>query len=41
MDIDQKRVAYDICPVNFVLNHYAGKLGFDFDESGELANWVF
>ncbi|WGF93095.1 anhydro-N-acetylmuramic acid kinase [Aequorivita marisscotiae] len=31
------RVAYDICAVNIVLNRYAEKLGFDFDESGKLA----
>ncbi len=32
-----ERIAYDICPVNIVLNHYAEKLGKDFDESGSLA----
>lgn len=31
------RIAYDICPVNIVLNHYAEKLGKDFDEDGNLA----
>ncbi len=31
------RIAYDICPVNIVLNKYAEKLGKDFDEGGKLA----
>lgn len=31
------RIAYDICPVNIVLNRYAEKLGFDFDEDGKIA----
>jgi anhydro-N-acetylmuramic acid kinase len=36
-DNDEHRVAYDICPVNTVLNHYAGKLGFDYDDGGKIA----
>ena len=32
-----ERIAYDICPVNIVLNHYAKKLGFNFDEGGCVA----
>jgi anhydro-N-acetylmuramic acid kinase len=32
-----ERIAYDICPVNIVLNNYAEKLGKDFDEGGKLA----
>lgn len=32
-----KRIAYDICPVNTVLNFYAQKLGKDFDENGKIA----
>lgn len=32
-----KRVAYDICPVNIVLNKYAKQLGFDYDDKGKLA----
>lgn len=31
------RIAYDICPVNIVLNHYSGKLGKAFDEGGRIA----
>ena len=32
-----KRLAYDISPVNYVLNHYAGKRGLAFDRDGALA----
>ena len=31
-----KRIAFDICPVNIVLNHFAEKHGFAFDKNGEL-----
>lgn len=32
-----QRIAFDICPVNVVLNLYANKLGFDYDANGEIA----
>ena len=32
-----ERIAYDICPVNTVLNYYAEKLGYDYDENGKIA----
>jgi anhydro-N-acetylmuramic acid kinase len=32
-----KRLAYDISPVNFVLNHYAAQRGMAFDRDGDLA----
>lgn len=32
-----KRIAYDISPVNTVLNFYANKLGFEYDNKGELS----
>jgi len=32
------RIAYDICPVNIVLNYYSRKLGFDFDNNGLIAS---
>ncbi|MDP3353766.1 MAG: anhydro-N-acetylmuramic acid kinase [Flavobacteriaceae bacterium] len=32
------RKAFDICPVNVVLNYYAEKLGFPFDENGKLSS---
>lgn len=35
---EDKRIAFDICPVNIVLNFYANKLGFNFDESGKIAS---
>ncbi len=37
MDIGSDRIAYDICPVNFVLNRLAGELGLDYDKDGQLA----
>jgi anhydro-N-acetylmuramic acid kinase len=32
-----KRIAFDISPVNTVLNHFANQLGFDYDDEGKLA----
>jgi len=32
-----KRIAYDICAVNTVLNFYAEKLGYDYDKAGKIA----
>lgn len=37
MDIESERIAYDICPVNIVLNHYAKQLGLDYDDKGNIA----
>lgn len=34
---DGQRIAYDICPVNIVLNHLAGRIGKSFDPSGQMA----
>jgi anhydro-N-acetylmuramic acid kinase len=34
---DKKRIAFDICPVNIVMNHYVKQLGFDYDNNGEIA----
>lgn len=36
--IDSKRIAFDICPVNIVLNAYVSKLGLDYDDKGTLAS---
>lgn len=33
-----KRIAFDICPVNIVLNHYVQKLGFEYDDKGSIAS---
>lgn len=35
---NNKRIAFDICPVNIVLNHYVSKLGFEFDDRGQIAS---
>lgn len=34
---DGKRVAFDVCPVNMVLNHLARQKGLVYDEGGRLA----
>jgi len=36
-DYENERIAYDICPVNIVLNHYINSLGFSYDNNGDLA----
>ncbi|WP_299363913.1 anhydro-N-acetylmuramic acid kinase [Winogradskyella sp.] len=33
-----KRIAYDICPVNIVLNKYVKQLNLEFDDKGQLAS---
>jgi anhydro-N-acetylmuramic acid kinase len=33
---NEKRIAFDICPVNFILNDLARELGKPFDKNGEL-----
>lgn len=35
---DGKRIAYDICAVNIVLNKYAQQLGFNYDDKGKIAS---
>ncbi len=35
---NNSRIAYDICPVNIVLNHYSELLGFQYDSEGKLAS---
>ncbi len=34
--LDNQRIAYDICPVNFVANNLAQSLSLDYDHNGEL-----
>jgi anhydro-N-acetylmuramic acid kinase len=34
---NSKRIAFDISPVNTVLNFYANKLGLDYDDKGQMA----
>ena len=36
-EVDDNRIAYDICPANNVLNYYAKQLGFDYDDEGKMA----
>lgn len=33
-----ERIAYDICPVNIVLNHYVSSLNLDYDAEGRIAS---
>ena len=35
---NNKRVAFDICPVNIVMNFYVEKLGFEYDDKGQIAS---
>jgi anhydro-N-acetylmuramic acid kinase len=35
---EEERVAFDICPVNIVLNFYANKIGLEYDASGKVAS---
>lgn len=37
-EVNNNRIAYDICPVNIVLNHYIKQLGLDFDDEGRIAS---
>ncbi len=36
LDWEGKRIAFDICPVNIILNHLASGTGFDYDKNGTL-----
>jgi len=35
---NNERIAYDICPVNIVLNHYVSKLNLEYDNRGKWAS---
>ena len=37
-ELNNERIAFDICPVNIVLNHYVSTLGLDYDDKGQLAS---
>ena len=37
-DIKEQRIAFDICPVNIVLNHYVNQIGLQYDDVGSLAS---
>lgn len=34
---NNQRVAFDICPVNIVMNHYCRKLNLEYDDEGRIA----
>lgn len=36
--INSDYIAYDICPVNIVLNYYTRQLGLDYDDKGKMAS---
>jgi len=38
MEKSTKRIAYDICPVNIVLNYYTRQLGYNYDNEGKIAS---
>jgi len=35
---NENRVAFDICPVNIVLNHYTRAIGLEYDDKGKIAS---
>ena len=35
---NQQRIAFDICPVNIVLNHYVSGLNLEYDDKGNIAS---
>ncbi|MFZ2429632.1 MAG: anhydro-N-acetylmuramic acid kinase, partial [Lutibacter sp.] len=35
---NQQRIAFDICPVNIVLNHYVTSLNMEYDDKGKIAS---
>jgi anhydro-N-acetylmuramic acid kinase len=35
---NEQRIAFDICPVNIVLNHYVNTLGLEYDDEGKIAS---
>ena len=36
ISIKEKDIAYDICPINFVINHFTRKIGKEYDKNGEI-----
>ncbi len=35
---NEKRIAFDICPVNIVINHYVSKVDLEYDDRGKIAS---
>ncbi len=38
MDENNQRIAFDICPVNIIMNHYVSSLNMEYDDKGKLAS---
>ena len=36
--LNNLRIAFDICPVNIVMNHYCKRLGLEYDDKGNIAS---
>ena len=36
-EVNEQRIAYDVCPVNIVMNRYANLLGVPYDSEGRIA----
>ena len=36
-EFENRRIAFDVCPVNIALNHYAKLAGYEYDNDGEMA----
>jgi len=37
-ETEDERIAYDICPVNIVLNYYVKRMGLEYDDKGLIAS---
>ena len=37
-EVDQNRIAYDICAANIVLNHFTRAVGLEYDDGGQMAS---
>lgn len=35
--VNNQRIAFDICPVNIILNHYVSRIGLKYDNKGAIA----
>ncbi|NQV77934.1 MAG: anhydro-N-acetylmuramic acid kinase [Lutibacter sp.] len=38
MNENNRRIAYDVCPVNIVMNYYVASLNMEYDDEGKLAS---
>jgi len=37
-EYENERIAFDICPVNIVLNHYVSRINLEYDDKGAIAS---